>query len=54
MDFTYEELDLLLHFAILGQNSVIVRNNHGDHEVAKQLNPVIERAYEILWKKDGF
>ncbi len=35
------DLDLLLHFATLGQNHVSVRNNYGDRAVAAELDPVL-------------
>lgn len=46
--FTKEELDILIHFASIGQNYVIVRNNLGDREVAKDLDPVLAKAHK-LW-----
>lgn len=46
---TEYELDTLMHFATLGQNYVIVRNNYGDREVAKELEPVLK----TLWVQTG-
>ena len=42
--FTLEELDLLLHFATLGQSYVSARNNFGDRAVAKELDPVLTKV----------
>lgn len=39
-----DELDILLHFATLGQNYVIGRNNYGDREVARELDPVLTKV----------
>lgn len=44
IELTNDEVELLLHFAIIGQSYVIARGNHGDREVAK-LEPLIERLY---------
>lgn len=47
MEFTKDELDILIHFAILGQNYVIDRNNWRDREVAKELEPALAKACTI-------
>jgi len=43
---TTEELDLLMHFVILGQNAMINRNAQGDREVAKELDPVLLKVWK--------
>lgn len=48
VELSLEELDLLLHFATLGQNYVVTRNNFGDREVAKELDPVITKVCRQL------
>lgn len=48
MEFTKDELDILIHFATLGHNYVITRNNHGDREVAKEFEPTLIKAVTIM------
>ena len=42
---TREELDLLIHFATIGQSHIIVRNAYGDREVCRELDPVLRKVW---------
>jgi hypothetical protein len=44
LNLTVSEIDTLLHFATLGQNMAVTRNNYGDREVAKELDPVVSKV----------
>lgn len=49
INLTLAELDLLLHFATIGQNHIHVRNNYGDQDVAAQLDAVLKTiTYQLL------
>lgn len=48
-EISKEEFETLLHFAYIGQNHVVIRNNHGDREVARELDDIIH-----IIKERGF
>jgi hypothetical protein len=48
VELTESDLDLLLHFAIIGHNMCYVRDGWGDRDVCREADPVILRLSNLL------